>query len=598
MRFHALFASAAATATLLAQSAPCFDSNLGPSLGLTDDSVAYNRALGFTFPGPGGNYTNIDIASNGFLWLGTNINHYNGCCSGDAASFLSDDPRIAGMWMDLNPSMPTTGGGVFFNTVAATPSSPARAVITWNNVPEYGMSTLITVQVQLVSTGEILIAHNAGNGVAYAGHAPLVGVTEGLGATANVVPFASMPGSIANTGANPTAYQNYTAPPNYNLNGFTLWFLPNGQNGYIVTTVCNSPPSQADYATFGAGCLDSPLTFYEPFTWPSYAFDLSNSTISLLNAGPSYVVTPIPGPPAWFTPTSAPLSSGPYAFSWLGSWDEAVSNPISLPWTINYPSGSTSLIQVGSNGIVYLQTAVPGDDSGYYDYTYGWLNTGPSLAVAFGDQDVTASAGYGIYYDVDPSGNAVYITWITSEYLGPSQDFQVMIDAGGNIEYRYQTVNVAAVPILVGWSPGGGATDPGMIDISAAGTFLTGDGSLATTLTNTGGARPILGTTFSQDVGNIRPGSAVGLVFYGFGNLLPSGFSLAPFGAPGCTQWINLLVNQLFLVGSSTTPVALPIPNTPSLAGLMLQSQAAVLSPNANALGAVVSNGAALTLGF
>jgi hypothetical protein len=593
---HALFASAAATASLLAQSAPCFDSNLGTNLGLTDDSVSFNRPLGFAFPGPGGNCTSIDISSNGFVWLGTNVNHGDGCCSGDAAGFLIDDPRIAGMWMDLNPS---AGGGVFFNTVPASGGNPARAVITWNNVPEYGTSTPVTVQIQLVSTGEVMIAHNAGNGVAYpAAHKPLVGVTQGLGATANVVPFASMPGAIASTGTNPTAYQSYAAPPAYNLNGFTLWFLPNGGGGYVVSTVCNSPPLQADYATFGVGCLDSPLTFYEPFSWPNYAFDLSYSTISLLNAGSAYLVSAIPGPPTWFTPTSASLSTGPFAFSWLGTWDEAVSNPVSLPWTVNYPGGSTSLIQIGSNGVVYLQSANPGDDSGYYDYTDGWLSTGPSLAVAFGDQDVTASAGYGIYYDVDPSGNAVYITWITSEYLGPSQDFQVMIDSGGNIEYRYQAVNITAVPILVGWSPGGGATDPGMIDITAAGTFLTGDGSRATTLTSTGGGRPILGTTFSQDVGSIRSGAAVGLLFYGFGNLLPAGASLAPFGAPGCTQWINLLVSQLFLVGSSTTPVALPIPNTPSLAGVILQSQAAVLSPGANALGAVVSNGAALTLGF
>ena len=82
---HALFASAAATASLLAQSAPCFDSNLGTNLGLTDDSVSFNRPLGFAFPGPGGNYTSVDISSNGFVWLGTNVNHGDGCCSGDAA---------------------------------------------------------------------------------------------------------------------------------------------------------------------------------------------------------------------------------------------------------------------------------------------------------------------------------------------------------------------------------------------------------------------------------------------------------------------------------------------------------------------------------
>src|SRR5262245_26771470 len=99
-----------------AQSAPCFESNFGVNIGAGDDTVSYNNALGFSFPGPSGPVTVIDISSNGFVWLGTSLLNGPECCSGIASSFTTGNPRVAGYWMDLYPPGAPATGGVFFNT--------------------------------------------------------------------------------------------------------------------------------------------------------------------------------------------------------------------------------------------------------------------------------------------------------------------------------------------------------------------------------------------------------------------------------------------------------------------------------------------------
>src|SRR5215831_10754859 len=194
----------------VAQGAPCFESTFGANIGAGDDSVSYNNALGFTFPGPSGPVTAIDISSNGFLFLGTNPANSPDCCSGNASLFTTGNPRIAGYWMDLYPPGAPVGGGVFYNTIPASPGHPARAVVTWYQCPEYFTNPNITAQVQLVSTGEIVISHDAGNQQPQNFHSPLVGVTQGGAATANVVNFGTLPIGGVNTGTNPTAYQVYS----------------------------------------------------------------------------------------------------------------------------------------------------------------------------------------------------------------------------------------------------------------------------------------------------------------------------------------------------------------------------------------------------
>ncbi|MFN9948367.1 MAG: hypothetical protein ACK56S_16135, partial [Planctomycetota bacterium] len=107
---------------------PCFQTNFGANLALTDDSVAVGLPLGFNFPKPGGGTTpSISVSSNGFVWLGVNAD--SGCCAGSETKLLTQMARIAPFWLDLAPD-PAAGGAVWFNTFAASGNVPASAVVT------------------------------------------------------------------------------------------------------------------------------------------------------------------------------------------------------------------------------------------------------------------------------------------------------------------------------------------------------------------------------------------------------------------------------------------------------------------------------------
>src|SRR5580765_7204003 len=100
---HALLAGFVICASMLAQSVPCFEPAFGTNIGAGDDTVSFNNALGFTFPGPSGPVTAIDMSSNGVVWLGTNPVNGSECCSGNPTGLTAGNPRVAGYWMDLYP---------------------------------------------------------------------------------------------------------------------------------------------------------------------------------------------------------------------------------------------------------------------------------------------------------------------------------------------------------------------------------------------------------------------------------------------------------------------------------------------------------------
>ncbi|MCA8977123.1 MAG: hypothetical protein KDC98_20540 [Planctomycetes bacterium] len=112
---------------------------------MADDSVL-TFALGWSFPYPGGATTDLFVSSNGFITATTNAN--SGCCLFNPTMFLSTGPCYAALWDDLNPG---AGGTVTFDTdpVAGT------AVVTFDQVPEYGTSNLNTFQYYFDSTGTV-----------------------------------------------------------------------------------------------------------------------------------------------------------------------------------------------------------------------------------------------------------------------------------------------------------------------------------------------------------------------------------------------------------------------------------------------------------
>jgi hypothetical protein len=243
----------------------CWESNLGTNLGLTDDSVSPPQNLGFSFQIPGGGTTNaVEVSSNGYIWLEVGLGGGNGCCNGTVSTFLSLAARIAPMWHDLNPS---AGGTVNFNAL------PGKAVITWDQVPEFGSGGSNTMQVQLFSDGSFQISYQ---NVANLSHTGLVGFTRGNGVPdpgaidwSTAVPFSAGPFGL------PLTLAATTRPVlNTNFNLVTT-NIPAGAVAGVV--IMGSTQQNIPLAGFGMpGC-----SLYHTADLPTLPINLGNGQTSL-----------------------------------------------------------------------------------------------------------------------------------------------------------------------------------------------------------------------------------------------------------------------------------------------------------------------------
>lgn len=104
--------------------------------------------------------------------------------------------------------------------------------------------------------------------------------------------------------------------------------------------------------------------------------------------------------------------------------------------------------------------------------------------------------------------------------------------------------------------------------------------------------RPWLGRAVAIDA-NSLPNNAAALLSFGFSRIsLP----LDPFGMAGCTMLTQPRNNLLLLASGSTAQMSLGLPANSSLAGLLVDLQAYVLAPGANAAGVITTNGVELSL--
>jgi hypothetical protein len=293
-----------------------------------------------------------------------------------------------------------------------------------------------------------------------------------------------------------------------------------------------------------------------------------------------------------------------------------MSAPLLLPFTFQFPGGSTNVVHAAANGYVVLgpttatsSTATP---------STGLLISGqPRLAPLWCDLDpatnLPINPAAGIYFDVDPGNQAVYVTWLDVADAGslplPPQshiNLQCVLHANGVFEYRYGAFVSSAVffpaAVLVGWSQGNSlgtsARQPGPVDISAAMPFATnGPDSWRLGLNSN---LPILGTNLTLTVSNVE--NLVPLAFFVFGDTQVPGIDLGFLGAPGCSAYTNanlLWASAPVTFGASflgTGALTVALPNAQSLAGLPLFTQAIGFTLN-NSLHLATSNGLALQLG-
>lgn len=358
------------------------------------------------------------------------------------------------------------------------------------------------------------------------------------------------------------------------------------------------PGVSAGYTTpFGTGCYNRPQTFYERLVGPggglSTTYDLSNTTLSMVNLGANYLV--VPGSPATIVqPTSTPLTTVGATF------DDDITAPIALPFTFNYPGGSTTSIAVSTNGHVFLGASTA--TFGPYNMSQFFTDV-PRLAAAWSDLDMTVQGS--MYFDADPLNQFVTITWWNAPEWDPvtpapnpglgGNTFQIVLWATGNVDFIYGNVSVWNSPLVIGYARGNGTFDPGTQDLSASMPFQAGDGRVPPVLAMP--LRPRTGNTMQFVTSGIDSATTVfGVLAMSFGS--SPGIDLSVFGMPGCSQYVALPAVTVFaavVAGSMSVP--LTIPNDPSFNGVNLFAQAAPLTPGLNVANIITSNGLCVHIG-
>jgi len=155
------------------------------NLNLGDDDYV-EVSLPFAFPFCGYSYNSVYVGSNGYLTFGSGDTDY----SETVGEFLSDQPRIAPLWDDLNPS---GGGSITAMTVGAD------FVVTYSNVPEFpatgGNNFTVTlhadgsfdVEYGAVTALDGLAGRSEGGGVADPGETDLSTAPQPLGSVLTTV---------------------------------------------------------------------------------------------------------------------------------------------------------------------------------------------------------------------------------------------------------------------------------------------------------------------------------------------------------------------------------------------------------------------------
>jgi hypothetical protein len=429
---------------------------------------------------------------------------------------------------------------------------------------------------QLDANGQIAFAYD--HRVAAANlWAALIGVTEGnanplSAATAQAIDFSALTaGSPLLSPTNPTVHEDFLGGTD--IAGRSFLFTPL-QNGYVVEdrTEC----TQATVHAYGAGC-PLPASVYETFA-SGPTFDLANSSLLFApNGQGGWSVVPGPG----FTPAGGQT---------LTLLDDDVSLPLQLGFSFPHPGGSTTAIQVASNGFLWLSTG--NSNPRCCDGDPVPFHRDPASIAGFWT-DLDPESGGTVRAQQDPANQAFHVTWtgVPDFVLGNPQTFQVSLFASGVFAISYAAMGPSGQDALAGYSPGLSELVAPAVDLSTA-PLSTGSGGPPLALAAVGGSRPMIGTTLVLGLSQQPPGSLLGVMALGFSEV--PGLPLDPIGLTGCLLHASLDTLLAFPLPN----LAFPIPNQPSLVTLPFFAQGATLSPGVNPAGLATSNGLRLVIGL
>ncbi|MEO6596992.1 MAG: hypothetical protein ABIP94_19775 [Planctomycetota bacterium] len=372
--------------------------------------------------------------------------------------------------------------------------------------------------------------------------------------------------------------------------GTAICCEPRVFNGSIYYAV-GGAGTVATRTNYGTGCYQRVGSVYEYFA-TSAAFDLSNSSISMLPSGNGgYVV--LPGITTYVAPTVAATV--------VALTDDSES-PVNLSSPFPHAGGTTSSLTVCSNGYVSIAS---GNGTAYTPVVATMLAAPQTGWWNWHDYNPAATGGGRVKFE--QAAGIAYITWdgvydFTGTTAANANRFQFQFDTtSGAVHLVFQTMSALGNPRLVGYSPAGPSIDPGSQDLSVLlpSTILLAINENPLALTAS--ARPLIGTTINLVTAN-QTGMNVGVNFLSLAQIPAPGFDLGVIGAPGCPALIDVnqslgnVISNLGLPGTSMS-VSIPIPNSNQLLGAQVFSQSVWIDVTANAFGALTSNGVALVLG-
>jgi hypothetical protein len=344
----------------------------------------------------------------------------------------------------------------------------------------------------------------------------------------------------------------------------------------------NTAPGTATWSPYGNACYTVAGSTHE-FFGTAAAFDLANSSMSLVYGGTNYLA--IPGISPYIAPTGAatilPLTD-----------DSETTVTLAGPFT--YPGGSTSSLVVCSNGFVSVAT---GNGVGYTPVEATW-NTWPQASWTCWHDFNPGAAGSGAV-KFEEVGTLSIVTFDGVYDFGGTLPnvFQWQFDrANGNVHFVWQTISLGGNAHLVGFKCGGTVLATPSIDISATlpANFTLGCDALPINLAAS--ARPITGTVINLDTTRVPATASFSAVLVNFAAVIP-GLELSP-QMPNCYQNIALLGAVTLNLGFSPSwSQPFSIPNDPSYVGTNVFGQSAAFVPGANPLGVTTSNGLRLLVG-
>ena len=457
----------------------------------------------------------------------------------------------------------------------------------------------------LLGSGTMIVVDTAvGNGESSVVFAPalvLPAGSYGVNIVYNAPTAGTNPGPLHCLGVNPNpatpVSDPYMTMSNDGIVG-TAWSgvgtdSPNLRINYLPAA------SSAQFVPLGAGCYFRPQAFYESFPNSASAPDIANTSMQMVSLGSSYLL--IPASLSYVAPTSTNLASGPTGSTSSANWDDALSTPILLPFAFPFPGGSTNEVTISSNGAVLLANVV---DNSYAvcGASYGSIvpfRDGPPRIAPY-HHDLDPTVGGGVFYEVGAGNQFVRITWENVQEWGVAaavNTMQVTLYPNGNADIFLGGLGnqSAGNNAICGFTPGLGSLLPPAIDISAALPYQGGDGSKPPILTMD--VRPVLGASTNVITTNITAGTLFQVFVAGLSGL-PTPVSLAPFGMPGCNQYINPFTAFLSGIGGNGDfSVPFAIPNNASYQNVQFFFQAAPLTAGLNAAGILTSNGLCVKIG-